>query len=259
MLRPLALAAALIVPAAVLGQATEENVRESTKALVRPIKGARTPDLEEVSALIVRRVNAVRDQQRLAPLTVNRRLTEAAENFAAYMARTDRYGHQADGSRPAERVSKRGYDYCIVAENIGYHYSSSGFATEELAARLVQGWLESPGHRRNLLDFDVTDTGVALARSEQTGHFYAVQLFARPKSMSTSFRISNDSDTAIRYESDGKSYELPPRFTRTHEQCRAVELAISWPDRSERTVLRAGQGDRFSVRREETRLVLRKL
>lgn len=258
MQRLLAIAAVLVMPAAALAQATEENIRESTKALVRPVKGARTPDLEEVSALIVRRVNAARDQQRLAPLTINRRLAEAAGNFAAYMARTDRYGHQADGSRPAERVGKRGYDYCIVAENIGYQYSSSGFATEELAARLVQGWLESPEHRRNLIDFDVTDTGVALARSEQTGNYYAVQLFARPKSMSTSFRISNDSDTAIRYESGGRSYELPPRFTRTHEQCRAVELAISWPDRAERTVVRAGNGDHYSVRREDTRLVLRK-
>jgi uncharacterized protein YkwD len=258
MLRLVALAA-LFLPAVVRGQATEENVRESTQALVRPVKGALAAAPGEAAALIVRRVNTARQQQRLAPLAVHRQLTDAAEGFAAYMARTDRYGHQADGSRPAERVGKRGYDYCIVAENIGVQYSSSGFTTEELAARLVQGWLESPGHRRNLLDFDVTETGVALAHSEQTGHYYAVQLFARPKSLATSFRIGNDSDTTIRYEADGRSYELPPRFTRTHEQCRTVELAIFWPDRGERTVLRPANGARYSIRREEGRLALHRL
>lgn len=257
--RRVALAVALLVSAAVSGQTTEENVRESTRALVGPVKGARTAAISEAAALIVRRVNAARQQQQLAPLAVHRQLTEAAEGFAAYMAQTDRYGHQADGRRPAERVGKRGYEYCIVAENIGYQYSSSGFTTEELAARLVQGWLESPAHRRNLLDSDVTDTGVALARSEQTGNYYAVQLFASPKSRANTFRITNDSDTTIRYESAGRSYELPPRTTRTHEQCRTVELAISWPDRDERSVLRAGQGERFSIRREEGKLVLRRL
>jgi len=251
--------AATLLPATALGQAAEENVRESTRALVKPARGARVPDLGEVSALVVRRVNALREAERSAPLAIDRRLMAAAEDFAGYMARTDRYGHQADGRRPAERVGKRGYDHCIVSENIAYQFSSAGFTTEELAARLVQGWRDSAGHRRNLLDPDVTDTGVAVLRSEQTGHYYAVQLFGRPKSLATAFRISNESDATIEYETGGRSFSLPPRFARSHEQCRGVELIIAWPDRTERTRLRPANGDRYSVTRADSQLVLRKL
>jgi len=243
----------------VLGQATEENVRESTRALVKPAKGATAPDLSEVNALVVRRVNALREAERSAPLSIERRLMATAEDFAGYMARTDRYGHQADGRRPAERVGKRGYDYCIVSENIAYQFSSVGFTTEELATRLVQGWRDSAGHRRNLLDPDVTETGVAVARSEQTGHYYAVQLFGRPKSLSTAFRISNESDATIQYETGGRSFSLPPRYARSHEQCRGVELVLLWPDRPERTRLRPANGDRYAITRADSQLVLRKL
>jgi uncharacterized protein YkwD len=43
----------------------------------------------------------------------------------------------------------------------------------------VEGWKRSPGHRRNLLAREATQTGVAVARSDQ-GYYYAVQLFGRP-------------------------------------------------------------------------------
>jgi len=155
-------------------------------------------------------------------------------------------------------VKKRGYDYCIVSENIGYQYSSAGFTTEELATRLVQGWRDSVGHRRNLLDPNVTETGVAVARSEQTGHYYAVQLFARPKSLATAFRISNESDATLEYETGGRGYTLPPRFARSHELCRDIELILQWPDRPERTRLRPGNGDRYVITRTDSQLVLRR-
>lgn len=254
----LAIAAALLLPAVLLGQSTEENVRESTRALVKPRKDARLPDLGEVTALIVRRVNALREAERSAPLSIDRRLMTAAEDFAGYMARTDRYGHHVDGSRPAERVGKLDYDYCIVSENIAYEFSSAGYTTEELAAQLVRGWRESAGHRRNLLDPDVTETGVGIARSGQTGYYYAVQLFGRPRSLSTAFRISNESDVTIEYETGGRSFSLPPRFSRSHEQCRGVELILQWPDRSERTRLQPANGDRYSITRSDSQLVLRR-
>lgn len=38
--------------------------------------------------------------------------------------------------------------YCIVSENIAHQYNSLGFTTEELAEQFVQGWKNSPGHRK---------------------------------------------------------------------------------------------------------------
>jgi uncharacterized protein YkwD len=247
---------ALSLPA--YAQTAEENVRETNRALVKPARGARMPDLGEVTALVVKRVNALRDSERSPSLVIERKLMAAAADLAEFMARTDRYGHQADGRRPAERAAKRGYDYCIVSENISYQFNSAGFTTEELAARLVNGWRDSPGHRRNLLDPDVTETGVAVARSEQTGHFYAVQVFGRPKGLSVGFRIANESDAVVEYETGGRSYTLPPRFARSHEQCRAADLVLSWPDRSERTRLAPANGDRYTIVRDGTGFALRR-
>lgn len=184
------------------------------------------PDLEEAVRLIVAGTNEFRASVQQAPLARDGRLTAAAADFARHMARTDRYSHEADGRTPAERVVAKGYDYCVVLENIAYVQSSAGFRTTALAQRLVTGWKESPGHRRNMLDPDVTQTGVALAQSEQTGRFYAVQLFGRPQSSAFRFSVANQSDSAVHYELGDKGFDLSPGMTRTHEECLAQRLAV---------------------------------
>lgn len=44
----------------------------------------------------------------LSPVDPNPKLTQTAQYFANYMARTNKYGHTADGSRPGERARKHG-------------------------------------------------------------------------------------------------------------------------------------------------------
>ncbi|HZF80939.1 MAG TPA: CAP domain-containing protein, partial [Rubrivivax sp.] len=92
----------------------------------------------------------------------------------------DRYGHQADGREPSQRVEAAGYEWCMVAENIGWQYDSRGFDTASLARRLVDGWEKSPPHRANMLDKRPRDIGIATAQSPRSGRHYGVQLFARP-------------------------------------------------------------------------------
>lgn len=124
--------------------------------------------------------NRLRGDAGLPPLSADERLTRAAVSFARYMAQTDRYGHQADGREPAQRVEAAGYDWCMVAENIAWQYNSQGFDSATLARRLVDGWEQSPPHRSNMLDKRARQIGVATAQSERSGRHYAVQLFARP-------------------------------------------------------------------------------
>ena len=93
-------------------------------------------------------------------------LAKTARYFADYMARTDNYGHTADGRQPSARATEHGYDYCVVAENIAYQFSSTSFETGELVDGFVEGWKQSPGHRKNILDDTVIDTGVAVAYSD---------------------------------------------------------------------------------------------
>jgi uncharacterized protein YkwD len=85
------------------------------------------------------------------------------------------------GAEPGDRATRHGYEWCQVSENISYQYTSATFATAELADRNVEGWKRSPGHRKNMVDRDDVHMAVAVARSRDTGRYYAVQMFGRPK------------------------------------------------------------------------------
>lgn len=201
----------------------------------------RQPDRAETARLVVEQANALRARAGLAPLVPQAALEAAARDFADFMARTDRYAHEADGRHPAERAEASGYAYCTVAENIAWQFHSQGFGARDLATRLVAGWERSPPHRANLLDAGVTETGVALARSARTGRWYAVQMFGRPESARIGFSLGNDGLRPVHYELDGRSYRLAPRETRRHGQCRAPQLVVRLDGGSQRLAPRGGE------------------
>ena len=205
----------------------------------------RQAQLTQVERLVVERSNAFRQSQGVAPVAPERALTAAAQAFAAYMARTDNYGHEADGREPSQRAQAQGYSYCMVAENIAMQYSSLGFETEELARGMVQGWIDSPGHRHNLLAPEATDIGVGMARSPSSGRYYAVQMFGRPSSLLLKFSLSNRSRVALNYQLDDKRFALPPGMTRTHEQCSTPALSVNVPGQAEAVVLKPANGTRY--------------
>ena len=186
------------------------------------------PNLDQAERHVVEQTNRFRREHGAAPVRPNLQLERAARGFAQFMARSGQYGHQADGREPVQRTRAAGYDECLVAENIAFQYSSAGFATQELADGFFDGWRHSPGHRRNMLEGDATETAVAMAVSAQ-GRYYAVQLFGRPASQRVRFGIANHAPQAVRYELDGKPFDLPPRATRTHEQCGQSTLRMQWP------------------------------
>lgn len=219
---------------------------------------AREPDLGEGANAIVAGTNALRRSQGLESLTLEARLAATARDFALYLARTDVFEHTADGRHPQDRVRAHGYDYCLVAENIGYEYRSRGFATDELAHALVQGWARSPEHRKNMLDRDATEIGVALARSPRTGRYYGVQVFGRPHSASIQFQVENRARRAVAYRIGTRPFTLEPRVIRTHRECGASELSMELANESPlRIPLR--DRDSFAVVDERGRLALRRL
>ena len=183
-------------------------------------------DLSEASKLVVAATNAFRQTEKLAAVEPNPQLLKAARYYADFMARTEKYGHHADGSAPADRATKFGYDYCIISENVAYQFSSVGFSTQQLAQRLFDGWKNSPEHRKNMLDPNVTDTAIAVAHSANTGHYYSVQLFGRPKSQTIQFSVANHAGVAVEYAVGDQTFPLPPRATRTHRVCR--QPVVNW-------------------------------
>lgn len=248
--RSLAAVSLLTLASVAAGQQTEEHETEKIEAPEVPDDSGKRPDLAEVAKAVVEQTNAFRKKEGRDPVATDAKLAATARYFAGYMARTDEYGHRADGKGPGERVKAHGYDYCLVAENIAYAFDSRGFDAGRLATRLVTGWENSPPHRKNMLDPDVAATGVAVARSEKTGHYYAVQLFGRPKSAAVVFAVANRAGEDVSYTIGGKTFELPPRVTRTHTQCRPAELTFHWPGGKTAVVKTSGK-DRFVVTKGE--------
>lgn len=100
--------------------------------------------------------NAERLKAGLSPLTLNLELSKAAQTHSQNMAIQDFFNHTGlDGSSPSDRARTAGY-LSGVAENI-----AAGQSTPE---EVVQAWMESPGHRENILNPNVQVIGI--------GYFY---------------------------------------------------------------------------------------
>ena len=202
---------------------------------------------DQVENRVVALVNEFRAEKGLHTLELESRLGETAREFSAYIATSGKLDHRADGVTPAARAEQRGYDYCNLAENLAYEYNSRGFSAEKLARNFVNGWKESPTHRANMLELDVTETGVAVARGRQNGEYYAVQMFGRPTTHKLKFSIANRSSAAIRYEHRKRIIALAPRQTRSHESCGGGDVTINWTYAQESTTIRPKNGERYVI------------
>ena len=85
-------------------------------------------------------------------LTLNGQLNQAAQAKASDMAARNYWSHNTpDGQTPWTFVTAAGYNYQAVGENLAY-----GFAT---SSDTVTGWMNSPGHRANILNSNYSDVG----------------------------------------------------------------------------------------------------
>ena len=150
-------------------------------------------------------------------------------------------------------MKKRGYTYCIVAENLGMEYSSGGFTPERLSRNFIDGWMDSPTHRGNMLQPEITQIGVGVSRSKG-GEYYAVQVFARPLSKMTRFRIVNRANGTVRYEFRSRAVTLGPRQGRNHESCLPGTLKLD--SSGQEVALQPKDGGRYAIS-ETTRGVYR--
>lgn len=258
-LKPLAIASCILAlpfgensPVAI-GQVREVTDSEKVSAEEGNAESPTTA-MPDVAQRIVAATNQFRQEHELPAVEVDPQLEAAAKYFAQYMARTNIYGHAADGNRPSQRATNHGYDYCIVSENIAYAYNSLGFQPDELSRQFVRGWQESPEHRENMLDPEVTHTGVAIARSDDSRYHYAVQMFGRPTSMRIEFRVVNRSDREVTYKIDDRTFPLASRFIRTHQRCRPATLNIQLADQQDLKSVDPSNGDTVMIERMDGRL-----
>jgi uncharacterized protein YkwD len=130
-------------------------------------------DLDEVRAKALARVNEARRAAGRPPVVPNPRLDAAAQRYAEVMLHDGFYGHVTRrGGSPRSRAEAAGYrPFSFLGENI----AQGLFGPEEV----VERWLASPGHRRNILEKRASDTGLGVAFGDTPDGFRVlwVQLF----------------------------------------------------------------------------------
>jgi uncharacterized protein YkwD len=106
-------------------------------------------------------LNRQRRARGLTALRSNRRLETAATRYSRRMVRQRFFDHTApDGTTVEQRVSAVGYGgFRALAENIAW-----GSGPQATPARIVNGWMHSPGHRRNILDDTLREIGIGIAQ-----------------------------------------------------------------------------------------------
>ncbi|MBL1097380.1 CAP domain-containing protein [Streptomyces coffeae] len=111
---------------------------------------------------IVALVNKERAKVGCKPVTVDAKLTKAAQAHSEDMAAHSNMSHTgSDGSSPDDRIERAGYSWSTYGENVAYGYSSP--------ESVMQGWMNSSGHKANILNCDFKEIGVGHA---QPGHYW---------------------------------------------------------------------------------------
>ncbi|WP_330234648.1 CAP domain-containing protein [Streptomyces sp. NBC_00566] len=108
-------------------------------------------------ARVVELVNAERAKVGCSPVQLNSTLSKAAQDHSADMAAHNTMSHTgSDGSDPGSRITAAGYQWSAYGENVAY-----GYSTPE---QVMAGWMDSPGHRENILNCSFKEIGVGLAQ-----------------------------------------------------------------------------------------------
>jgi uncharacterized protein YkwD len=130
-------------------------------------------DVRDVEAELLRLLNEVRRAQSRAPLVSHPDLASVARAHSRDMVEHHFVGHTSPTTGTAsDRLSRAGVRSGLVLENIGRGYS---------AAEIHRGLLESPGHRANLVNPDVTHVGIGVVAEREGGRtaYVATQVFVR--------------------------------------------------------------------------------
>ena len=121
----------------------------------------------------VKIINHYRKKHGLKPLKAYYALDRLAKTHSSYMAKHKTCNHDGFNHRSIKvrKITGSGY----VGENC-YKYPAHSY-NKRIAVKLVNGWMKSPGHRRNLLNPNYTKIGVGIVTKKE--YVYATQVFSR--------------------------------------------------------------------------------
>jgi uncharacterized protein YkwD len=105
-------------------------------------------------------VNKERIYNGLMPLKLDPDLNRAARNKSKDMLSRNYFDHYAYGMTPWDFISSAGYKYLYAGENLAMDFHTS--------EGMVNAWMNSPMHRKNILSEDYEDIGIGVIKGAYT-------------------------------------------------------------------------------------------
>jgi uncharacterized protein YkwD len=135
-------------------------------------------------------VNQERAAQNLLPLSWDNQLHEAARNHSEDMAANNYFSHTSlDGRAFVDRIEDAGYWWNAAGENI-----AAGYSTPQA---VMNGWMNSAGHRQNILNSAYCDLGVGYAYDQSSAYdHYWTQDFGRRTGVTVCLNVANQPPSA---------------------------------------------------------------
>lgn len=151
------------------GKPETEKPENSTPSLPEE-KPENTPNEETSFEIqVLNLVNIERTQRGLSPLSYSYELEAVAKAHSNDMAQRNYFSHNSpEGKTPFDRIKNAGISYKSAGENI-----AAGQKTPE---EVVNGWMNSSGHRANILNSNYTKMGIGVVYGGSYG-IYWTQLF----------------------------------------------------------------------------------
>lgn len=127
------------------------------------------------NANIISLTNSSRLEYNLPILAESSILNAAAQAKADHMLSGGYFSHTSpDGKTPWSFIQSAGYNYIMAGENLAVNFSQ--------AENVEEAWMNSPGHKANILNKNFEEIGVGIAQGEYQGHtaIFVVQMFGTP-------------------------------------------------------------------------------
>jgi uncharacterized protein YkwD len=151
-------------------------VSPMTVKFARADEPAATP-FADLETQLLAEVNAVRSRHHLIPLQRSPELDRVAMRHSDDMARRNYMSHHSpEGTNPVDRITRSGLSgFTLAAENLGKTNR------RDPNREIVDNWLASPDHRRNLLTPPFNTTGIGIARAPDGSLIYTQVYVTYPR------------------------------------------------------------------------------
>lgn len=150
----------------------------TVRARANPIDFSPSVSRRQLERAIHDATNHARRNHGRDALDADPHLATIARSHSTHMVDADFAGHETPGGRTLpDRYDRAGYDWRQCGENVAKHYPNDLDDATAIARKIVDGWLDSPGHRENLLEPDWRVEGIGVDYATD-GAVLATQNFA---------------------------------------------------------------------------------